>query len=49
MKAYWAKRKAEAAKVQTAKKPKSANARPGQKNTSAGKKAAESKSKKTPF
>jgi hypothetical protein len=49
MKAYWAKRKAEAAKVQTAKKLKSANARPGQKNAAAGRKAAESKSKKTPF
>ena len=49
MKAYWAKRKAEAVKVHTAKKPKSANAHPGQKNTAAGKKAAKSKSKKTPF
>jgi hypothetical protein len=49
MKAYWAKRKAKAAKVQTAKKPKSAHAQPGQKNAAAGKKAAGSKSKKTPF
>jgi len=42
MKAYWAKRKAAAAKLRAAKKPKTAKAGPGQK-------AAGSNSKNMPF